>query len=210
MIPKRWIVLPLAMLMLTVYLGGTPEALAEPGPATIPSINPGLVDDISSEPEQAEADHGVMATYHGETIDLAEGWEDAQICVEFAVDDVRCYENEAELAEDVPEASLMGVRSARSCPFRYACIWDHVGYQGRRLQWQDKGRKLLSKWNFRDRASSAYNNRQLYGFILEDFRTGLPNPKMHVGVNHKIPDFTKQRYLYGGNWNDKVDAVTLG
>lgn len=208
MILKRWIVLPLVMLMLVLNLGGMPAALADSS-ATPTHAEPALVDDISPEPEQVEADHGVMATYHGETIDLAEGWEDAQICVEFAVDDVRCYENESELAEDAPEASLMGVRSAYTCPFRYACVWDHVGHQGRRLQWQDRGRKQLSEWKFRDRVSSAYNNRQLYGFVLEDFRKGLPHPKKVIGVTEHLPDLTKVRYPYGGNWNDKADAVTL-
>lgn len=209
MILKRWIVLPLVTLMLALNLGGMPAALADSS-ATPTDAEPALVDDISSEPEQAEDDHGVMATYHGETIDLAEGWEDAQICVEFTVDDVRCYQNEAELAEESPAASVLGSRSTPACPLGWACLWEHTNYHGRRLRWRDPGKKNLSALGFRDQASSAYNNRRLYGFILEDFRTGLPNPKMYIGVNHPVRDFTKQRYLYGGDWNDKVDQVTLG
>jgi hypothetical protein len=206
---KRWIVLPLVMLMLTLNLMATPAALAEMGSAPT-SADPALTNEISSEPEQLEEAHGVMATYHGELIDLSQGWQDAQICVEFAAEDVRCFADTAELAEAEPEVAQVGTRSAYACPLGWACLWEHANYRGRRLQWRNKGRKELSEWKFRDQASSAYNNRRLYGFVLEDSRRGLPNPKMYIGVNHPISDFTKQRYLYGGNWNDKVDAVTLG
>lgn len=207
MFQKRWLILPLIVLMLALNLGGVAPAFADTDDA-LDQTEPALVDNPSAESEPVE-NHGVMATYHGKTIDLAEGWGDAQICVEFAVDDVRCYENDAELAEDAPEASLAGTRSAHTCPFGFACLWQHTNYRGRRLQWRDKGRKLLSDWKFRDQASSAYNNRRQFGFVLEDFRARVPNPKIPIGTGLALPDLTKVRYLYGGNWNNKVDAVTL-
>lgn len=151
---------------------------------------------------------GIIASYHGERLNLARGWQDAQICAEFAANEVRCFSDGAELAAVEPTAQV-GTQSVYSCPYGWACLWEHVDYQGRRLQWRTKGVKNLADWGFRDQASSAYNNRRLYGFVLRDFRTRLPDPRIILPVGATKSNLKNVKYLYGGDWNDKVDAVEL-
>lgn len=165
--------------------------------------------EVTSKPPMEDEGKEIVATYHGKQINLAQGWQGAQICVEFAANDVKCFADDTELAEVAPEAAQVGTRGGSSCAYGYACIWEHVDYQGRRLQWQDKGKKNLADWNFRDQASSVCNNRRAGGFVLQDFRRLSLDPKIVLPAASALPNLTQVRYERGGDWNDKADAVEL-
>ncbi|MEU2766465.1 MULTISPECIES: peptidase inhibitor family I36 protein [Streptomyces] len=104
--------------------------------------------------------------------------------------------------------SSVGTQAINDCIFGYACVYDTTTWGGRMLKWSASGTKNLSTWDFRDKAGSGCNNRQLGGFRLDDWRTGLPDPSLYVGLDRCV-NFAKVSYTYGGNWNNKADAVTL-
>jgi hypothetical protein len=51
---------------------------------------------------------GVRATYHGRTINLAEGWQGAHACGVFGRDNVRCFDTRAQLQDAVAIAARAG------------------------------------------------------------------------------------------------------
>jgi hypothetical protein len=57
----------------------------------------------------------VIATYHGESINLSEGWpQNAVTCTEVAIDDVRCYDSVEEELADLADESLGHAVAAQS------------------------------------------------------------------------------------------------
>jgi hypothetical protein len=151
-------------------------------------------------------EQGVLATYNGKQIDLAQGWQGADVCSEEALGKVECYD----LA---PQAKLSTEPGAKGtiydCPSGFACLWQHAGAEGRRLQFHDPGTRDLAKWNFRDKATGAFNNRAIYGFELIDVRSFQPDRHLFIGVGQYV-NLSKESYPGpGSNWNDRVDKVHL-
>jgi hypothetical protein len=61
---------------------------------------------------------GVLAQYHGRTINLAESWEGAHVCVQYAAGDVRCYDDASEVEDPLVRAARQqaaGVAAPLSC-----------------------------------------------------------------------------------------------
>ncbi|MBQ0924132.1 peptidase inhibitor family I36 protein [Saccharopolyspora endophytica] len=149
---------------------------------------------------------GVLATYQGRQIDLAQGWQGADVCSQDAPGAVTCYDLPAE-AKLGTEPGTRGTLD--DCPHTYACLWAHAGAEGRRLQFHDSGTTDLGDWDFRDQATGAYNNREIYGFELIDVRSFQPDRHLFVGVGQYV-NLSKQSYPGpGSNWNDRVDKVHL-
>ncbi|MEU9882511.1 peptidase inhibitor family I36 protein [Streptomyces phaeochromogenes] len=175
--------------------------------------------------ELAEA-KPVIATYKGEKINLADGWQGAQACSEVPSGEVYCYDSAEEadqaLAAIAPAAtrgSGSGVTSAKvsgelsptasgDCSFGWVCLWEHGEFTGRRLQWSAKGTKQLGDWDFRDKASSGCVNRNQGGVSVYDARTGLPDPYMVLGVGYCYK-FSTASYPTGGTFNDKADYIKM-
>jgi hypothetical protein len=162
-------------------------------------------------PSAGAATGPVRADYHGQVIDLADGWQNAQACTEFSNGTVKCYDTDAEARRDLPAApaGTIGTRASSDCAYRWVCLWQDAAYTGRILRWSAPGTKNLGDWNFRDKASSACNNKAIGGAELDDLRTGLPDPMMFVGVGSCVKDFSKVDYPYGGSWNDKADKLSI-
>ncbi|MFC7327085.1 peptidase inhibitor family I36 protein [Marinactinospora rubrisoli] len=155
---------------------------------------------------------GVIATYNGERIDLADGWDGATVCAEFGPSDVRCFDDDAAYREATglgPAHSEIGTRDLYDCPAGWVCIWDNRAYAGRRLQWSAPGTKNLADWDFRDRANSAANRRVQYGAALIDVRTLQPDRTLLVGAGVGLGDLGALSYPGGGNWNNKADRVEI-
>ncbi|MHC3393004.1 peptidase inhibitor family I36 protein [Streptomyces lavendulocolor] len=180
----------------------------------------------------------ILATYKGEKINLANGWDTATVCAEVASGDVRCYssvdESNKALAKidsghadmvsnaNAPTArsgssraaaSGMSARAASDCPWGWVCVWEHYDYnskrKGRLLKWSEKGHKELSDWGFRDQISSACVARNQGGAELNDHRTGMPDPWLALAATGCYNNFSKYEYAYGGNWNDRVDSIDM-
>ncbi|WP_409239929.1 peptidase inhibitor family I36 protein [Streptomyces sp. PA5.6] len=174
--------------------------------------------------------------YHGEKIDSrSDDLGGAQVCAEVSQDGtMECFDDQAEadayLAEHAPTAQAREGAAAQSapkaapaaaalrsswldCPKSWVCLWQDADFKGRRLQWPtyDTAKtRHLDQYSpsFRDKASSAYVNRPQRGVELYDFRTGMPDPHLFLGAGYtRYPNFTKISYAYGGNWNDKADAI---
>ncbi|MFP3991465.1 peptidase inhibitor family I36 protein [Streptomyces sp. E11-3] len=164
--------------------------------------------------------------YRGEKVDpKSDDLNGAQVCAEVSEDGtMECFDTEQEsnkqLAKQAPTAGArMGAALAAStrkyedCPNGWVCLWQDADYSGRRLQWptyDESKTRHLNQYSpsFRDKASSAYVNRPQRGVWLYDFRSGMPDPKLVLGAKYSLwPNFTKYSYPYGGNWNDKADAI---
>jgi hypothetical protein len=152
--------------------------------------------------------HGVSASYRGSQIDLAKGWNGAQACAEFAPGDVRCYDSTAQ-ADQATGGGLQPM-ALYDCPSGWVCLWQSINYKGRRLQWSSAGTKKLAQWGFRDQASSAALMRPQGGAECTDYRSGgLPDPHLFLRAGAGYSDFRQISYTYGGNWNDKVDQISI-
>ncbi|MFD9126271.1 peptidase inhibitor family I36 protein [Kitasatospora sp. NPDC059571] len=199
----------------------TPTAMAAPVPAA--SAVPGVQQSFDSPgPVPSKP---VIATYKGKEIDLSKGWAGARVCTEVPGGAVYCSDSlaeadtalqtiapaMAEVAKKAPAVRANGVVSPHlitDCTYGWACLFEHSDYSGRMLRWSDAGTKNLSDWSFRDQASSACVNRRSGGMSVYDDRSFQPDPSLALG-NGGCYDFTTIGYIYGGNWNDKVDYVEL-
>ena len=153
-----------------------------------------------------------MARYHGHTIDLAtKGWGKAKVCADFGQRDVRCYDSDAAFRRDagLPVMQARAAQSYASCPGGWACLWQHIRYGGRRLQWSETGRYPLADYGFRDQASAYRNGRNLYAFSIIDYRTGIIDPVLTVPLGGFSDWMGNQPYPRGGTWNDRADEVRL-
>ncbi|WP_327677242.1 peptidase inhibitor family I36 protein [Kitasatospora sp. NBC_00458] len=191
-----------------------PAAVAAPAGPSAPAS--GVPE--SAGPTDAKPSKPVIATYRGKKIDLSQGWGSARVCTEVTGGAVYCHDSIAEAdqalatidpaartARTAPAAAGVAVSDA-DCSSGWVCIWEHSNFTGPLLRWSQFGTKYLSDWGFRDRASSAcaYNSN---GATLYDDRTLQPDPSLYLGWG--CYDLTGQGYPYGGNWNDRVDYLTV-
>ena len=168
----------------------------------------------------------MIATYKGEKINLADGWQEAQACSEVPSGEVYCFDTAeeadqalAEIAPTVARGASSSVASAKASgefgPMAYTdcyqgcvCLWEHSDYTGRRLQWSASGTKQFGDWDFRDKAGSGCVTRYQGGVLAYDARTGLPDPYMTLAARYCCK-FSTASYPTGGTFNDKVDYITM-
>lgn len=111
-------------------------------------------------------------------------------------------------SDDSADGSV-GTMAISDCYYGYACLFDYTSFGGRMLKWSADGTKTLDNWNFRDQAGSGCNNRSGTGngTHISDWRTGL-DPELYVPMGY-CANFGNEDYVYGGNWNNKADAITF-
>lgn len=151
---------------------------------------------------------GILATYNGRTIQLSDGWDGATVCAQVAVDDVRCFDDDAayRAAMNLPAAEdrAFGTADVYDCPGQWMCLWDNRAYAGRRLQWTVPGVFDLSRWDFRNRANSVANRKVQGGFHLTDLDPFFDKTLL-IGASQGVSDLG----AVNGNWNNKVDRVRV-
>ncbi|WP_078857414.1 peptidase inhibitor family I36 protein [Streptomyces sp. NRRL F-4474] len=202
-----------------------------PAPTTV-APSAGVLSPAADEQARKEAQTSkpIFATYKGKRINLTEGWQGAQICVETLNLEVKCFDNQAEadasLVKDnaavakkaTEEARKLGVkaaqeapasvRAASDCGYGWVCIWQDINYTGRKLQWSASGHKKFADWDFRDKATSICVARPTYGATLIDYRDFMVDPTMSIGATN-CHNLTNISYVHGGTWNDKADAMDM-
>lgn len=121
----------------------------------------------------AVADGAGVATFHGRSVDLSNGWGKARSCVVFSAADTRCYASNAEADEAVGYTRASDPLVARTaaadgdvaaaaipaCASGWLCLYEHVNGGGRRLIFQSGYWQALSKWGFEYQTSSWRNNQ---------------------------------------------------
>lgn len=202
---------------LTVYLSEPTVELGSNLDLSTPGI-PG-VDPIEDYDEDGNSE-GVLAQYGGTTINLMDGWGSATVCAVVSAADVRCYGSDLELLESIGGIAAVSDPGGGSggsaatdgtCTYGWACIWEHAGYTGRRLQFREAGStQKLADYGFRDQTSSLWNN-MIPGkwFDIIDFRKFQPDPYLVYQWGDAGSNLTREPYPGGGNWNDKVDAIRI-
>lgn len=153
---------------------------------------------MASQVPATAAPVGVLASYQGRVIDLGKGWDGAQVCAEYAVGDVRCYSNDQAASGD------FAISDVNDCKISWVCLWEDIGNQGRKLQWNVAGTKKLEVWGFRDKASSAALHRAQSGAQLTNYRTSvLPDQHVALRADAIYEDFRQF------NFNDKADEIKV-
>ena len=200
-------------------------AAEEPGEVT--GVVTGVLTPEEEEKVHAEVDPTVKVDmyYEGKKIDPASDWNGAEVCAEVSEDGtMQCFDDSAaankHLAVNAPTAEAragakeaLNSRKYQDCPSGWVCLWQDSNFTGRRLQWPtyDTAKtRHLDQYSpsFRDKASSAYVNRPQRGVEMYDFRTGMPDPHMFLGAGYsRYSNFKNIDYVYGGSWNDRVDAI---
>ncbi|MCZ9351309.1 peptidase inhibitor family I36 protein [Streptomyces mutabilis] len=211
---------------LCALAAAAPNATAAPQPSAVPEVGLATPAEEAQLQQQLAESQPVIATYKGEKINLADGWQGAQACSEVPSGEVYCYDSAEEadqamaaLAPATARSSASGATSAKAdgqfgptawsdCVYGWVCLWEHSDYTGRRLQWTAKGTKQLGDWDFRDKASAGCVKRDQGGVSVYDARTGLPDPYM-VLTNGGCYKFSTASYPTGGTFNDKADYITM-
>ncbi|MEU4490144.1 peptidase inhibitor family I36 protein [Streptomyces purpurascens] len=197
-------------------------ATAAPEPTAIPEVGLATPAEEAELQQQLAESKPVIATYKGEKINLADGWQGAQACSEVPSGEVYCYDTAeeadqalAEIAPALARGTSSGVASGEFGPMAYTdchqgwvCLWEHSNFNGRRLQWSAKGTKKLGNWDFRDKASSGCVTRYQGGVLAYDARTALPDPYMTLAARYCYK-FSTADYPTGGSFNDKVDYIEM-
>jgi hypothetical protein len=147
--------------------------------------------------------NGIIATYKGKSIDLSQGWQGAQACAQFAIDDVRCYDTAAEANLATQPTGKMSTLGRPDCPSTWVCIWEHADFAGRRLQWSEPGAKKLANWNFENQTSSVFLNRIQRGMEAINYRNEWWDQRINYCAGCAYNN------LADHGWNDKIDEVKI-
>ncbi|MET7505277.1 peptidase inhibitor family I36 protein [Streptomyces microflavus] len=214
------------ILALCALVASATTATAAPEPSAIPEVGLATPAEEARLQQQLAEAEPVIATYNGKKINLADGWQGARACSEVPTGDVYCYDSAEEADQALaaiapatkrsPESGVVsaqgsgefGPAAIEDCAVGWVCLWEHSNYTGRRLQWSAGGTKQLKDWDFRDKASSGCVNRNQFGVLAYDARTGLPDPYMALAARYCYK-FTVSSYPTGGTFNDKVDYIEM-
>ena len=143
-----------------------------------------------------------LALFEGTTIDLAEGWGDAEACLVWrAAGAVECFTTAAAMTEREVELSqsLTVAAAAASCasPLR---LYENSWYGGRQLSFWDYGYwQNLGDYGFNDRLSS-YKIGSCYAHLAEhSWGNGWWYPG-NTGPYHWEPGMSS-------GWNDRASSI---
>jgi hypothetical protein len=159
----------------------------------------------SAEPEPS----GVgLATFEGKTIDLRNGWGDAQVCVVFSTTNTECFSTAAEADKKVGYSpatdtapGAAGIQASGDCPWGWECIWADINFTGRRLQFSEEMWHNLYDWGFAHQTSSWYN-RMACGLPWDDAGAIMND----AGNQLQLGDCSLASQM--GGWNDQAVGIT--
>ncbi|MFI9046977.1 peptidase inhibitor family I36 protein [Streptomyces sp. NPDC053427] len=99
-----------------------------------------------------------QATLNGKTIDLAKGWQGADVC-EVTAGATTCWDRET-----------AGTRAQKNefalkykCNKGWVCLYDEKKLKGRMLRFNDGGWNNLGKFGFNNKMSSLWNRQSGWG-----------------------------------------------
>jgi hypothetical protein len=162
----------------------------------------------AAESPSPAAGGGAHAVYNGRVINLSKGWEGAKVCVVHAKSNVRCYDSAA--AYDAARGARADAKpegSRFNCPRGWFCLWADINYNGRRLQFRDRGFcQNLTDYNFNDVASSYSNRTSRYVSIYRNVscRTNIRTSRPHGFDANLISNPSG-----GGSLNDQASSIAI-
>lgn len=164
--------------------------------------------------DQAEADLAKFKAEHPKTVKVAPaGRGDMKKNSQGKMETVPTAPVPASSAPTASAATLPGSVKAASpgCSWGFTCVYEHLDYIGRKLQWDLDGTKTLGQYGFRDQAASVANNDEIGGMTLIDYRDNMVDPTLRICLGCAYGDLRKQDYPgWGtGDWNDRADALTM-
>ncbi|MGW6456975.1 peptidase inhibitor family I36 protein [Streptomyces sp. NPDC055078] len=140
-----------------------------------------------------ESAPGAMATLGNKTIDLSDGWQNADVCSVGPSGKTTCVDTDTMTARES--------RAAGACKKNWVCIWDKKNFKGRMLKFNHEYWHNLADWGFSNKAESARNHQNT---IIPD-HAYLATGRNGKGKQKKIPE----GYKYGslGKFNNKVSSI---
>lgn len=148
------------------------------------------------------------ATYQGRYIDLGKGWQGAQSCVVFGLQDVRCFATHdgadrllgySQATDPMIQRGTagFGLTGVPACAYSWLCLYEHAAGGGRRLIFRDEYWQYLAQWNF-DRQTSSWRNNQGY------------SDRAHLAMHGSTAVYNLAANSYDselGEYNDRAYAV---
>lgn len=149
----------------------------------------------------------LTASYDGQTINLADGWDGAQACVVFSSTDIQCFDTAAEMhaAESLvsPVSSMIGASPLVSCGSGPLELFQNIDYGGSELDLDSpQGSWInIAALGFGDETSSWINYLSCDAYAAKTTNgTGSQLTMASDGDNSWI----------GSTWNDSINSVELG
>lgn len=148
-----------------------------------------------------------LASFEGKTVDLRQGWGDAQSCVVQADARTECFRTDQEANAAVgydrtkDPAVLSGVEplAAFDCADGWLCLYEDINGEGRRLIFNDEFWHNLDDWGFA-RKTSSWRNRQSSVFCADKGQLG-------DGAGGVLTLESCARASQMGSWNDRAIHV---
>ncbi len=110
----------------------------------------------------------VVASFEGESLSLAESWDNAESCVVLSKDQVECFTGNQEADEFIKKSGLVEENSNNTwqsasafprCARGWLCLFDGENGTGRRLIFKDEYWQDLNAYGFANQVSSWRNNQ---------------------------------------------------
>jgi hypothetical protein len=131
---------------------------------------------VSAGTQPGSDEDSAIAVYHGRRIRMADGWQGAQACAVVTDTDIRCYDSEAELKEDLGIAAVEHVATADALTAAASCggssvylrLYDDIGFNGATLwRHQTTDWDNLSPYGFDNRMESWINDKSCTTIVAD-------------------------------------------
>jgi len=149
-----------------------------------------------------------VATYDGQTIDLASGWQGAHACVVITTADVQCYDTQAEMLDALAAAAVQAnVRSAVSpnvtCsnPSNLVTLYASTDFTGNALSFvSTSGWTNLAPYGFDNQMESWVNQTPCNATVADG--TGGSGAQLSLAARSSSTSV-------GTTWKDRASSIDV-
>jgi len=155
----------------------------------------------------ASADGGVTATYDGQQIDLADGWQGAHACAVLSQTDVRCYDSQADM-KDALGASAKQDPAARLSPLAscvpagtFVTLYSDVSFGGDSLSFASTaGWTNLAPYGFDNDMESWTNSTNCNAVVADGTNGG--GAQLTLGARSSSSNV-------GTSWKNRASSILV-
>ncbi len=155
----------------------------------------------------AASSSGVIATYDGRKINLADGWQGAQACVVFTADDVRCYDSQSDIPDPLVAAAQSrpadGVVTAAACTGSgFVTLYADIGMGGDSLSFASTSGVWtnLGPYGFNDDMESWTNSTGCNALVADG--TGGSGDRLSLAAHSSSSNV-------GTSWKNRASSINV-
>jgi hypothetical protein len=156
---------------------------------------------------EAAAGDGALALYEGRLIDLSDGWDGATACAVLSELDVRCYDSEAEMRDELTALARrdlgddMLLSSSCGGSSSFTTLYDDVNFGGASLSFAStSGWVNLSSYGFDNRMESWVNDRDCNATVADGTLGG--GAQLTLAANGSSSNV-------GTDWKNKASSIRV-